>query len=29
MLENGIKLGLRDIDTELGITILCGEHGYV
>ena len=29
MLDNGIKLGLRDIDTELGIAILCGDHGYV
>ena len=29
MLDNGIKLGLRDIDTELGIAILRGDHRYV
>ena len=29
MLDNGIKLGLRDIDTKLGIAILRGDHGYV
>ena len=29
MLDNGIKLGLRYIDTKLGIAILRGDHGYV
>ena len=29
MLDNGIKLGLRNIDTALGIALLCGDHGYV
>ena len=29
MLDNGIKLGLRNIDTKLGIAILCGDHRYV
>ena len=29
MLDNGIKLGLRNINTELGIAILCRDHGYV
>ena len=29
MLDNGIKLGLRNIDTELGIAILRGDHRYV
>ena len=29
MLDNGIKLGLRDINTELGIALLRGDHRYV
>ena len=29
MLDNGIKLGLRDINIELGIAILRGDHRYV
>ena len=29
MLDNGIKLGLRDIDTDLGIAILREDHRYM
>ena len=29
MLDNGIKIGLRDINTELGIALLRGDHKYV
>ena len=27
MLDNGIKLGLRNIDTKLGIALLRRDHG--